>query len=240
MGLFSMFKKEKQNNVWDSIDKSDFIQVFSACLGKMMVIQNRAAELVVKNRNWNVDFSKGWIAFGEDQYPVELIGTESNQSNTWNWAYNNVNHFPDSMIKIATDTYEKGQKWKLDALTMAQFTLDEIYNGHNLAIVACGISERDCCYYRGPHDRGAILVMFHGVSKEVFKPIDLLKFVSITGQCVQNFTVNHKIFVEAFLQWNQTKYTWDGDTIIADFSQKLYIVFEKVEDLYRIIEIKTK
>ena len=82
--------------------------------------------------------------------------------------------------------------------------------------------------------------MFHGVSKEVFKPIDLLKFVSITGQCVQNFTVNHKIFVEAFLQWNQTKYTWDGDTIIADFSQKLYIVFEKVEDLYRIIEIKTK
>ena len=32
--------------------------IFSANLGKMMAIQIACAELVVKNKNWNVDFEK--------------------------------------------------------------------------------------------------------------------------------------------------------------------------------------
>ena len=45
MGLFDLFKKKEEKiNVIDTIDKSDWLQVFSYCLGKMMVIQNNASE----------------------------------------------------------------------------------------------------------------------------------------------------------------------------------------------------
>ena len=56
--------------------------IFSANLGKMMAIQIACAEFVVKNRNWNVDFNKGIIAFGDDEYLLQFLGSEANSSNT--------------------------------------------------------------------------------------------------------------------------------------------------------------
>jgi len=59
------------------------------------------------------------------------------------------------------------------------------------------------------------------------------KFVDITIKCIQQFSLNHKIFVESFLEWNKTKYKWQGNSIIADFGKEgeLKIDFEKEGDL---------
>lgn len=41
--------------------------------------------LVVKNRDWSVDFQSGTLSFGRDSYPVQFIGSESTASDTWKW-----------------------------------------------------------------------------------------------------------------------------------------------------------
>ena len=63
--------------------------------------------------------------------------------------------------------------------------------------------------------------------------------VSITMHCVQQFTIDHKIFVEGFLAWNNTKYEWDKHTLIAHFQQDLKIEFEQVNDVWRICAMDT-
>lgn len=240
MGLFDLFKKKEEKiNVIDTIDKSDWLQVFSYCLGKMMVIQNNASEYVVKNQNWNVDFSKGVIAFENDEYPVQFIGSESNISNTWNWGWNNINKFQDSILILANETLVNGFEFNLNALKFAQFELDDTYNGHHLAIVACALSKDDYFYYRGPHGKGAVLMAVGNLPKEVFSPINLTEFINLTMQCIHQFTIDHKIFVEALLEWNKTSYTWKKDGLIAHFNQDLSISFEKINDLYRITQINT-
>ena len=78
MGLFSRKKKERtleRKSIFDcdfEIDKSSWFEVFSACLGKMMAVQDACSEMIVKNRDWNVDFSKGVISFGNDEYPIQF------------------------------------------------------------------------------------------------------------------------------------------------------------------------
>lgn len=241
MGLFDLFKKkEEKMNVIDTIDKSDWLQVFSYCLGKMMVIQNNASEYVVKNQNWNVDFSKGIIVFGNDEYPVQFIGSESNISNTWNWGWNNINKFQDSILLLANETLVNGFEFNLNALKLAQFEVDEIFNGHHLAIVACALSKEDYFYYRGPHDKGAVLMAVGNLPKEVFSPIHLTEFINLTIECINQFSIDHKIFVEALLEWNKTTYTWKKDGLIAHFNQDLFISFEKVNELYRITQINAE
>ena len=69
--------------------------------------------------------------------------------------------------------------------------------------------------------------------------IDVLKFVSITTQCIQQFHIDHKIFVEGFLSWNNTKYEWDNQTLLAHFQQDLKIEFEQVNDFWRICAMNT-
>ena len=206
----------------------------------MMAIQIACAELVVKNRDWNVDFDKGIIAFGNDEYPLQFLGSEANSSNTWLWAWENINGFDDKIISLAREIKAKGEKLNLEALTTAEIDISDELNGHTLSIVACGLTDKNYCYYYGPHSGGAILVAFDGVDEKVFTPVDAKDFADIVVRCIQQFPLNHKLFVESFLEWNKTKYKWKENTLIADFenSQKLEIDFEEKSELARIINIR--
>ena len=214
-------------------------EIFSANLGKMMAIQIACAELVVKNRDWNVDFDKGIIAFGNDEYPLQFLGSEANSSNTWLWAWENINGFDDKIISLARSIKEKGEKLDIETLTTAEIDITDELNGHNFSIVACGLADKNYCYYRGPHSGGAIFIAFNGVDEKVFSSVSAKEFVDITVKCIQQFSLNHKLFIESFLEWNETKYKWQGNSIIADFQKdgKLKIEFEKIEKSFRIVNI---
>ena len=214
-------------------------EIFSANLGKIMAIQIACAEYVVKNRDWNVDFDRGIISFGEDEYPLQFLGSEATSSNTWLWAWENINEFDDKIISLAREIKAKGEKLNLEALTTAEIDISNELNGHTLSIVACGLADKNYCYYRGPHSGGAILVAIDGVDEKVFSSVSAKDFVDITIKCIQQFSLNHKIFVESFLEWNKTKYKLQGDTIIADFEKdgKLMIELEKIENSLRIKNI---
>ena len=213
--------------------------IFSANLGKMMAIQIACAELVVKNRDWNVDFDKGIIAFGNDEYPLQFLGSEANSSNTWLWAWENINGFDDKIISLAKSIKEKGEKLNLEPLINAEIDISDELNGHTLSIVACGLADKNYCYYRGPHSGGAIFVAFDGVDKKVFTPVDAKDFADIVVRCIQQFSLNHKLFIESFLEWNKNKYKWQENIIIADFGKdgELRIECEKVENNFRIKNI---
>ena len=214
-------------------------EIFSANLGKIMAIQIACAEHVVKNRDWNVDFDRGIISFGNDEYPLQFLGSEATSSNTWLWAWENINEFDDKIISLAREIKAKGEKLNLEALTTAEIDISDELNGHTLSIVACGLADKNYCYYYGPHSGGAILVAFDGVDEKVFSSVSAKDFVDITIKCIQQFSLNHKIFVESFLEWNKTKYKLQGDTIIADFEKdgKLMIELEKIENSFRIKNI---
>ena len=213
--------------------------VFSANLGKMMAIQIACAELVVKNKNWNVDFDKGIIAFGDDEYPLHFLGSEANFSNTWLWAWENINGFDEKIISLAKNIKEKGEKLNLEPLTNAEIDITDELNGHNLSIVACGLADENYCYYRGPHSEGAIFVAFNEVDEKVFSPVNTRKFIDITMRCIQQFSLNHKLFIESFLDWNKNRYEWQENSIVAYFGKdgELRIEFEKVKDNSRIKNI---
>ena len=214
-------------------------EIFSANLGKIMAIQIACVEYVVKNRDWNVDFDRGIISFGNDEYPLQFLGSEANSSNTWHWAWKNIDGFDENIIYLAREIKAKGEKLNLEALTTAEIEITDELNGHILSIVACGLADKKYCYYRGPHSGGAIFVAFDGVDERVFAPINEKDFADIVVNSIQQFPLNHKLFVESFLEWNKTKYKWQGNLIIADFKKdgELKIEFEKIENGFRIVNI---
>ena len=250
MGLFDVFQKKKEKQTVTSerkylletdypIDKSNWFQVYSACLGPTMIIQNACAELVVKNQNWNVDFSKRVIAFGNDEYPVQFLGSEANSDDSWMWGWNNVNGFDESIISFAYEVKEIGEAWGLEPLTVPVFELSDTFNGHSLATVACGVTKHKYCYYRGPHSNGAALMGFSKVTDEVFTPVNLSKFCPTVLNCLQNFHIDHRIFIESLLMWNGTLYEWNDNKIIAHFEQDLEITFEQVDEFLRVSGMKS-
>ena len=222
-----------------SLDTPNWRHVFSACLGKMMAIQTACAELVVGGQDWQIDFEEGAISFGKKAYPLQFLGSEATSSNTWLWGWENINHFSEGILQLAQRTKAVGQRWQLEPLITAELPLDDTINGHNLAIVTCGLAQ-NYCYYRGPHAGGAIFVAFSGVPDTVFAPVDETKFISLTTQCMLDFPIDHKIFVEGFLLWNNTAYEWRGHDLTAHFGQDVTVTFEQAGDAWRIGGITSK
>ena len=140
---------------------------------------------------------------------------------------------------MAREIKAKGEKLNLEALTTAEINISDELNGHTLSIVACGLADKNYCYYRGPHSGGAIFVAFDGVDERVFAPINAKDFANIVVNSIQQFPLNHKLFVESFLEWNKAKYEWKENTLIANFKDsKLEIDFEEKVELARITNIR--
>ena len=233
----------KRASVFDTdypIDRTNWFQVFSACLGRSAAVQQGMADFVVKNRNWNVDFSQGTLSFGEDAYPVQFLGSESSVSNSWMWGWNNVNNFDGSLISAAEDIRRIGEKWQLEVFTTAQFELDDTFNGHTLSIAATGVLPEGYAYYKGPHDNGAVLMLVRPEDSRVFAPVGLKDFVDWTMSSIQTYYIDHKIFLDSFLMWNGTPYEYDNKRYIAYFGdQRLLIDLEQADEFLRIKGIKT-
>ena len=68
------------------LDRSSFIDLFSACLGCGARVQEAGSKLIVKGRRRSVDFQRGEIGFGDDApRAIRYIGSEASASCTWLW-----------------------------------------------------------------------------------------------------------------------------------------------------------
>lgn len=244
LNIFGKNKKFSKKPLFDcgiDIDKTSFYQIYSASLGKILVQQSKYSELVVKNSNWNLDFDKGLIYFGEDNYPIQFIGSESNVSDSWMWAWNNINGFNEDLLIEAKAMKNFGMENDLEALTLEKCELSDLFNGHNFAIVASAMSQDNVCYYRGPHAHGAVFVAFSNVDSRVFDPIDHIAFSKYTMDAIQNFDIDHMIFVASFLNQNGCKSYIKPLEITGEFSNKakLNFEFEKIDSITRLKNIKS-
>ena len=216
-------------------DFSDFHQVFSATLGKMATVQGRFAD-IVGNLDWNVDFDRCEIAFGDQIYKIQFIGSESNVSDTWLWGFANQSGLSPEATAFSHEILRAGREWGLQAFSKPGFELDEMLNGHNLSIAACGAVGENLCYYGCRHDKGCAFVAIMDAPTSLFEPLGAHEFVKIASGCIQNNDVDHKIFIKSFLEFNGVKF--DGnvekggffkkakDEIVAKFDKELLIKFD--------------
>lgn len=212
-------------NAGVELDLQDWRQVYSACLGPSRAVQEAVAEQVVRDRDWYVDFDLGTLAFGEDSFPVQFLGSEAADDQTWMWGWHNVNNFPSSIVAIAQHLRQLGHRWGLAELATPSFPLSQELNGHALAAVASVLAPEPVAYYRGPHTGGAVLLAFSDLPAEVFAPVGPQRLASLVSQCL-GFPCDHRLLVEGLLCWNGTAYSWQGRSLVASCPQELVFDFD--------------
>lgn len=228
------------DNLPFSLDKANWKEVLSACVGKMLLIQSRMNEHVVKSQNWSVNFSKGTITFGKDEYPVQLLGSESYVSDTWLWGWEDINNTPENVLELVNRVYNYGEKWALAPLTTAYLNLTPLENGFTFSIVSCGLEE-DYGIYRCPYDKGDAFVAVENLPDAVISSGNALEISGIINQSISTYELDHKILVCSLLNWNKTPYNWEGQTLTAQFSEgkTLTVEFESAEGNIRVKSMST-
>lgn len=216
------------------VDKSNWSELFSACVGKATLLQKRAFKLLVEGSNWQVDFDSSKIYFDGREFDMQFIGSESFSSNTWLWGYENINGFDERLLELANKAREFGEKFGLSAFSKPQFELDENFNGHTISMILCTAFDEQN-YYRIEYEGRAAYVAFR--SDVIFEePVLANELLSIVNECISSYELDHKIFIKGLLLSCGIKFSESPNEIVSD----KYELSFKFDELNRLINILSK
>ena len=197
MGIFDkLLGKSKPVSQATAADLA-YVDLLSAYIGQARLHQLAFGE-IVKGKDWDVDFTRGLITFGEDSYPVQFLGSESESSHTWLWGVENINGFPEAVLTDVTRFHQN----TVEKLRPAQLLLDEVVTGHNLASLISASHPDNACYYRCPYEGGAAYVLVKELDDSVFAPAPAMAVAEVIRHLIGQMPMNHRILVESLLQAN--------------------------------------
>ena len=227
--MFDIFRKKSHFLDELGIDKGSWSELFSACLGRAMLLQKRLFKQVVEASKWQADFESGKICFDKQEFYMQFIGSESFSSNTWLWGYENVNGFDERLLSLANRAREFGEKFGVEAFSAPQFELDENFNGHTISMVVCTAFDEQN-YYRIEYDGGAAYVAFR--AERVFKkPVFVEEFLGVVSECIGAYELDHKILVKGLLLSCDIKFDEKPNEIVAKFKDKVSFTFDELNRL---------
>ena len=216
------------------LDKSSFIDLFSACLGCGERVQEAGSKLIVKGRRRSVDLKRGEIGFGDDApRAVWYIGSEASAGRTWLWGYENINRLDERLLVLARDVRDFGLRHGLAQLSTPKLALSAEINGHALSAIVCGPSQEPAIYYRCPHAGGAVFVAFAAgecVSSDgtIKLSMDANELISLARDYIGAFQLNHAVFIKALLLRNGTKFSEAAGKIVANFKNDAIFSFDNL------------
>ena len=173
--------------------------LFSAEAGSAFARQLALGDLI-GDRPWNVDIGRGEITFGSDlSFPIQVLGTCSDQDNSWLWAWaNQQSGLPAAVLAASLRIKDVGSQRGIGEFVEPKFMLDRITD-HMLAML-CGALLDRTCYYRAPYQGGAVFLLLENLPASIRAPVAPERVNTVLMQVVSNFEVDHRSMAENFLR----------------------------------------
>lgn len=201
---------------------SRFVELFhdhaASSLDKQLALGD-----MLGDHEWHVDMDSGRITFTTGRllskkrqtYAVQVLGTESEVSNTWLWGWaNQQTPVPAPLLHAANRLKAVGAKEGVPEFTQPQVALDAV-SGHHFAMIASGLLGAHC-YYRGPYESGAVFLLIRDPSfpKPAVEP--LARIPTIFPQLVSSMEIaDHRRCFLAYLGYYKLNITEEGSTVTA-------------------------
>ena len=159
-----------------------------------------ALDEFIGEHRWELDLDRGTVDFGEGRrFPVQILGTESELSNTWLWAWaNRASDIPPRLLTAAEQLRSLGEREGIAELTERKLPL-AVVDGHMLALIASGVCDADC-YYRGPYEGGAVFFLITHSPLAHRPPTPAHPMAAVIMQAISLYDVEHRPMVESYLR----------------------------------------
>lgn len=215
-----------------------FLTHFTQHVGLAFAKQLALADYLGKT-GWEADVLQGTITFTErGTFPAQILGSESQVSETWLWAWANAPLVADldpARLRDAERVRAYGEEHAIPALTQPTFPFAEVADGHMLSLLAVGICGADC-YYRGPYTDGAAYFLLYDVPIPGL-PLPVERIATTIARVIALYPVDHGALLRGFFDAMAFTLTEHGSTwqaVHAD-GRALTITFD---DAGRIAEVR--
>ena len=176
--------------------------------------QEKLARLIGEH-TMELDFEAGVMNIsGNLAFPFQVLGTESDNTLTWLWAWaDEQSELPESLLSAARQMREWGASNGIQECIIPSVDLDNV-DGHVLSMIASEIC-RASCYYHDPYDGGASFLLLFGDEINRQPSFDAASLTRQLSHLITLYELNHRKTLLAYLQRKVLPFSEQGTIIVG-------------------------
>lgn len=171
---------------------------------------------LVQERPSHFDRTTGLLSFGDQhRWQTQIIGTVSEASNTWRWAWANAElNIPPHLLVVSLALKAHGKQNGIPEFTQPELPLAQ-FDGDTLALHASSACEADA-YYRCPHEGGALYVLIMDDNFPECADEPLQRVVLVFPQAIASLDISdHEEALCGYLDHHGLEHEHDDNQIVV-------------------------
>ena len=161
-----------------------------------------------------IDLDAGVIRFSEDiQFPFQVLGTESDNTLTWLWAWaDEQTEVPSELLRSSLDLKAWGETEGLPEFTAPSVDLSTA-DGTIVSLIATEICEASC-YYQDEYEGGALFLLLFGDVVDRLPGFTVDSLFREFSQLASLYEFDHRNAFRSYLSGRNMPFT-EHDTFIV-------------------------
>lgn len=174
--------------------------------------QEKLAALV-NGHTSELDLESGKIIFDNRlELPFQVLGSESDNTLTWLWAWSEEQtEIPEHLLISSLQLKDWGKHEGIEEFTIPSVDLSRA-DGHVLSLISSQISSASC-YYRSPYEGGAVFVLISSELVDRQPPFGLDGLSRQFTDLISRYEFNHRNALVSYLRANNLLFTEKGPFI---------------------------
>ena len=172
--------------------------------------QMALTDLLGPDPDWRLLPKEGKVIFGTDNaFSLHVLGTRSDESNTWLWAWANESAgVPDTALESAKKVRQVGRKRSIGELGVETLPLDNFdFDAHTLALVATAVAGLPA-YYRFPYKGGVLFAALDSPALKLPAP-DVSRMTRVIAEVVDRIDLDERTALISYLEAHGAKVEGD-------------------------------
>jgi hypothetical protein len=189
--------------------------------------QEKLATLVNEHTS-ELDLGSGKIIFDNRlEVPFQVLGTESDNTLTWLWAWAEEHtEIPEDLVTSSLQLKDWGKQEGIEEFTIPSVDLSRA-DGHVLSLISSQISSASG-YYRSLYEGGAVFVLVFSEVVDRQPPFGLDGLSRQFADLISQYEFHHRNALVSYLRANNLSFTEKGPFVSAKLvtGEKLIVEFD--------------
>lgn len=186
--------------------------------------QDKLESLIAESIH-ELDLDAGKIRFNDLAFPVQVLGTESDNSLTWLWAWaDEQTEIPSSLMQSSLQLRNWGATEGIPEFTTPSLDLSRA-DGHVIALISAEFCKASG-YYRDSYEGGAVLLLLFDRLIDSQPPFDRGRLVRKMSDIFSRYDLNHRNTLLSYLRLKRLSPVEDRDTVNCELESGERLIAE--------------
>jgi hypothetical protein len=182
-----------------------------------------------------LDLDAGTIRFDQFQFPMQVIGTESDNTLTWLWAWaDEQTELPASLMQSAIQLRTWGAGEGIPEFTMPSVDLNTA-DGTAISMVATEVTKASC-FYRDSYEGGSVFLLLFDRTIDGQPSLDRVRLLRALSDLLSRNDLNHRNTLLTYLTVKGLSPAAERNLISCELESRERLVAE-FDDAGRLVAI---